>query len=336
MITREFKLKDFDGPLDLLLTLIGKAQIDIRDIFVSEITDQYLEIVRNAPDINMDESSDFLVMAATLLEIKSRAMLPRPAPPEEEDPETELIRRLEEYKQFKETAEEMKSFEEAAKHVFTKLPEEYPLPPQEYELTGLTLEGLTEAFIRIWNRKPATDDNPESNHYAPRNIRRDSHTVQECMLDLMKAVKQKKRMRFEEAFEGAATKEAVVTYFLAVLELLKLGQMHIRQDNVYGEIELIWGRAKPREEEDLITAAKNGLRPPRTKRPKKAAEAAAGTSENEAEVAAEASADAAMIANGDPAAEKTAEPEASARTGVPQTAAEDSAAAPDGEKETGE
>jgi len=294
MITREFKLKDFDGPLDLLLTLIGKAQIDIRDIFVSEITDQYLEIVRNAPDINMDESSDFLVMAATLLEIKSRAMLPRPAPPEEEDPETELIRRLEEYKQFKETASAMKDFEEAAKHVFTKLPEEYPLPPQEYELTGLTLEGLTEAFIRIWSRKPATDDNPESNHYAPRNIRRDSHTVQECMLDLMTAVKRKKRMRFEEAFEGAATKEAVVTYFLAVLELLKLGQMHIRQDNVYGEIELIWGRAKPQEEEDLAIAAKSGIRPPRTKRtPKKAAETAGGTSENEAEAATEASEDAA-------------------------------------------
>ncbi|MER2056076.1 MAG: hypothetical protein ABTB30_12400, partial [Clostridia bacterium] len=197
--------------------------------------------------------------------------------------------------------------------VFTKLPEEYPLPPQEYELTGLTLEGLTEAFIRIWNRKPATDDNPESNHYAPRNIRRDSHTVQECMLDLMKAVKQKKRMRFEEAFEGAATKEAVVTYFLAVLELLKLGQMHIRQDNVYGEIELIWGRAKPREEEDLITAAKNGLRPPRTKRPKKAAEDPAAEAATDADSAAgTAEADisvmdgAALNAAEDPAAEKTA------------------------------
>ena len=253
MLTREFKLKDFDGPLDLLLTLIGKAKIDIRDIFVSEITDQYLEIVRNAPDLNMEESSDFLVIAATLLEIKSRAMLPKPAPTEEEDPETELIRRLEEYKQFKETAENMKSFEEAAKHVFTKLPEEYPLPPQEYELTGLTLEGLTEAFIRIWSRKPALDDDPESNHYAPRNIRRDSHTVQECMLDLLKAVKKKKRIRFAEALDNAATKEAVVTYFLAVLELLKLGQMHIEQKTVYGEIELIYGRFKPRKDEDLTS-----------------------------------------------------------------------------------
>jgi len=245
LINRAFKLKDFDGPLDLLLTLIGKAQIDIRDIFVSEITDQYLEIVRNAPDLDMDEASDFLVMAATLIEIKSRAMLPRPPRAEDEaDPETELIRRLEEYKRFRETADSMKEFEEAAKRLFTKLPEEYPLPPKEVELTGLTLEGLQEAFLRIWQRRPRLDDDPESNHYAPRNIHRDSHTVQECMLDLITAIRKKKRIRFEDAFSKAPTREEVVTYFLAVLELLKLGQMHVKQDKVYGGIELIAGRAK--------------------------------------------------------------------------------------------
>ena len=245
MMNRAFKLKDFDGPLDLLLTLIGKAQIDIRDIFVSEITDQYLEIVRNAPDLDMDEASDFLLMAATLLEIKSRAMLPRPPKTEDEtDPETELIRRLEEYKRFRETAESMKEFEDAAKRVFTKLPEEYPLPPQEIELTGLTLQGLQEAFLRIWQRRPQLDDDPESNHYAPRNIRRDSHTVQECMLNLMYAIKKKKKIRFEEAFSDAPTREEVVTYFLAVLELLKLGRLRIRQLGVYGEIELLAGRER--------------------------------------------------------------------------------------------
>ena len=253
MINLEFKLKDFDGPLDLLLTLIGKAQIDIRDIFVSEITDQYLEIVRNAPDLDMDEASGFLVMAATLLEIKSRAMLPNKRKEEDdEDPETELIRRLEEYKRFRETAESMKDFEDAAKRVFTKLPEEYPLPPPEIELTGLTIEGLQEAFIRIWQRKPHMDDDPESNHYAPRNIHRDSHTVQDCMLNLMYRIRKKKRMRFEEAFSEAPTREEVVTYFLAVLELLKLGQMHAKQDSVYGGIELIAGKAKvKRQPKDL-------------------------------------------------------------------------------------
>ena len=252
MINRAFKLKDFDGPLDLLLTLIGKAQIDIRDIFVSEITEQYLEIVRNASDLDMDEASDFLLMAATLLEIKSRAMLPKPQKTEDEtDPETELIRRLEEYRRFRETAESMKEFEDAAKRVFTKLPEEYPLPPQEIELTGLTLDGLREAFLRIWQRKPQLDDDPESNHYAPRNIHRDSHTVQDCMLNLIYRIKKKKRIRFEDAFSEAPTKEEVVTYFLAVLELLKLGQMHARQDDVYGSIVLIAGKARIRKTKDL-------------------------------------------------------------------------------------
>ena len=246
MITREFRLKDFDGPLDLLLTLVGKAQIDIRDIFVSEITDQYLEIVRNAPDLNMDEASDFLVIAATLLEIKSRSMLPRPVIRDEEaDPEEELIRRLEEYRRFRETADSMKKFEEAARQVFTKLPEEYPLPPQEFELTGLSLDGLIQAFQRIWERKPVLDANPESNHYAPRNIHRDVHTVRECMLDLMHTIKKKRRIRFEDIFAESPTREEVVTMFLAVLELLKLGQMHVKQDSVYDPMVLYSGKGKP-------------------------------------------------------------------------------------------
>lgn len=246
MIAREFRLKDFDGPLDLLLTLVGKAQIDIRDIFVSEITDQYLEIVRNAPDLNMDEASDFLVIAATLLEIKSRSMLPRPVIRDEEaDPEEELIRRLEEYRRFRETADSMKKFEEAARQVFTKLPEEYPLPPQEFELTGLSLDGLIQAFQRIWERKPVLDANPESNHYAPRNIHRDVHTVRECMLDLMHTIKKKRKIRFEDIFAESPTREEVVTMFLAVLELLKLGQMHVKQDSVYDPMVLYSGKGKP-------------------------------------------------------------------------------------------
>ncbi|MBQ2953300.1 MAG: segregation/condensation protein A [Clostridia bacterium] len=240
-----FQLKDFDGPLDLLLYLINKEKIDIKDIFVSHITDQYISLVRSAPDLDMDEATDFLVMAATLLEIKSRAMLPRPPKVEEgeEDPEQALIRRLEEYKRFRETADAMKQFERAAGKLFTKLPEEYPLPPQETELVGLTLQGLTEAFLRIWARKPdKVDDTPEVNHYAPRDIHRDEHNVQECMLVLLKGLRRKGCMSFSEAFSNAPTKEEVVTYFLALLELLKLGEMHLDQEGVYGEIILYPGR----------------------------------------------------------------------------------------------
>lgn len=248
-----FQLKDFDGPLDLLLHLIGKAQVDIKDIFVSQITDQYIESVRNAPDLDMDDATDFLVMAATLLEIKSRAMLPKPPPvgEDEEDPEQALIRQLEEYKRYKESAAAMQEFERAAQDIFTKLPEEYPLPPQETELVGLTLQGLTEAFLRIWARKSAADAESEENHYAPRDIHRDEHTVQECMLTLLHGIRKKGRMRFDEAFSAAPTREEVVTLFLALLELLKLGEMHLEQDGVYSEILLLPGRREDPVEELL-------------------------------------------------------------------------------------
>ncbi len=248
-----FQLKDFDGPLDLLLFLINKEKIDIKDIFVSQITDQYISLVRSAADLDMDEATDFLVMAATLLEIKSRAMLPRPPKVEEgeEDPEAALIRQLEEYKRFRETADAMKQFEKAAGNLFTKLPEEYPLPPQETELVGLTLEGLTAAFLRIWQRKPADPEEPtEVNHYAPRDIRRDEHNVQDCMLSLLKGIRRKGRMTFEEAFSAAPTKEEVVTLFLALLELLKLGETHIEQEGIYGEIVLYPGRREDTPEEN--------------------------------------------------------------------------------------
>ena len=212
-----FRLKDFDGPLDLLLHLISKAQVDIKDIFVSEITEQYITAVSNAPDLDMEEATDFLVMAATLLEIKSRAMLPKPPEPADGiDPEQELIQRLEEYKRIRESVDTMKAFEDAAKRLFTKLPDEFPLPPQETELVGLTLEGLTEALKRILARVP--EEPQQGRHFDPRNIHRDEHTVQGCMLGLLKTLKRSGgRMRFEDAFSEAPTREEVVTQFLALL-----------------------------------------------------------------------------------------------------------------------
>ncbi|MBQ8162111.1 MAG: segregation/condensation protein A [Clostridia bacterium] len=251
-----FQFQDFDGPLDLLLQMIQKAKIDIHDIFVSEITDQYIEYIHQADFLDMDEATDFLVMASTLLEIKSRAMLPKPPRLEEgeEDPEEALIRRLEEYKRFRETAEEMKVFEKTARDLLTKLPDEFPLPPQETELVGLTLDGLVAAMQRILERRPAEDESAENNHYAPRDIHRDEHTVQECMLTLTRAIRKSSRMRFEEAFSEAPTKEEVVTFFLALLELLRMGEMYAEQDHSCAEIFLVRGRRPESaqvEEEEL-------------------------------------------------------------------------------------
>ena len=132
-------LKQFDGPLDLLLTLISNAKVDIQDIFVSEITEQYLETMKLVDELDMDSASEFLQMAATLLEIKSRAMLPKPPKPESEDelsPEEALIKQLTEYKQFKEASERMHELEEEARalivsgfadNVSKELPMEYAI-----------------------------------------------------------------------------------------------------------------------------------------------------------------------------------------------------------------
>lgn len=227
-------LKDFDGPLDLLLFLVGKAKIDIRDIFVSQVTDQYVQSVRNAPDLDMDEASAFIAMAATLLEIKSRALLPKPKIEEEEDPEQALIRQLEEYQRFKQIAEDMQGFEKAAALMYQKLPEEYPLPPPSFELKGLTLDGLLAAFARVMAR--AGEEEEETVH-AARRIIRDEYTVARCTAHILRRLK-KGPVKFEDLFSPHPSRDEVVTLFLALLELLRLGRAGVRQEGIFGGMTL--------------------------------------------------------------------------------------------------
>jgi len=227
------KLKDFSGPLDLLLYLVGKAKIDIRDIFVSEITDQYIRSVREAEDLDMDEASSFIQMAATLLEIKSRSLLPKPDPPPEEDPEVLLIRQLEEYAFFKQVAADMQGFEKAAALMYEKLPEEYPLPPPSFEISGLTLEGLLSAFADVLARAPKQEEEPARD--MAQRIIRDEHSVPDCMLEISRRLKLGS-LSFSALFSSASGREQVVTFFLAVLELLRLGRVSVAQDSPYGDI----------------------------------------------------------------------------------------------------
>ena len=240
-------LKQFDGPLDLLLHLVGKAKIDLKDIFVSEITEQYIEAVRSAPDFDMDEASEFIAMAALLVEIKSRHLLPKPPKEDEEDPEQALIARLTAYKQFKESAQSMAQFEKSARQVFGKLPEEYPLPPPTLELDGLTLKALWEALLRVQNRVPPE---PREVDFRLRDIRRDSHTVEGCM----EAIESRLVMGnagFDELFSAAPDREEVVTLFIALLELLKLGKAHVVQNATFDRILLVPGpKAQEGEQSD--------------------------------------------------------------------------------------
>ena len=230
-------LKQFDGPLDLLLTLISNAKIDIQDIFVSQITEQYLETMRLVDELDMDSASEFLQMAATLLEIKSRAMLPKPPKPEDPDelsPEEALIRQLEEYRQFKEVSARMHQLEEEARALLTKLPEEYPMPPPVIEISGLTLEKLIRAYRKVLERAERAE---LADRMASREIRRDSYTVAGCMARISRIVR-RGSCRFSELFDRDCSRQEVVTMFLALLELIKLNRLSVSQDAAYGEILL--------------------------------------------------------------------------------------------------
>ena len=241
-------LKQFEGPLDLLLHLITRAKVDIRDIFVSEITEQYLASLEGLDELDMDVASEFLTMAATLMEIKSRALLPRPPAPEEdggETPEQALIRRLEEYKLYKESAGRMQEFERVAMQVFSKLPEEYPLPPQPVELTGLTLQGLVRALERILARQ-VTEDEPGR---VFRAITRDRFTIEQCTFNLTRRLK-KGPVLFSDMLSDRVTRDEVVSYFMAMLELLRMGRLHAQQENTFDDILILPGRRHEEDEAD--------------------------------------------------------------------------------------
>ena len=230
-------LKQFDGPLDLLLTLISNAKVDIQDIFVSEITEQYLESMKLVDELDMDSASEFLQMAATLLEIKSRAMLPKPPKPASEDelsPEEALIRQLTEYRQFKEVSARMHQLEEDARALMTKLPEEYPLPPPNIEITGLTLEKLFRAYQRVLARAERAE---AAERMASREIRRDTFTVSGCMARISRRLRGG-RFRFSELFGESFTRQEVVTMFMALLEMIRLNRIHVAQAAAYDEIYL--------------------------------------------------------------------------------------------------
>jgi len=230
-------LKQFDGPLDLLLTLIARAQVDIQDIFVSQITEQYLESMDLVGELDMDSASEFLQMAATLLEIKSRAMLPKPPKPAEEGeltPEEALIKQLNEYKQFKEASANMHRLEEEARNLIRKLPEEYPLPPPVIEITGLTLDKLTRAFARVLARAEAA---AQGEQMARREVRRDAFTVSGCMSRIGKKLRAGS-FAFSELFDEDMTRSELITMFMALLEMVKMSRVLVSQDGAYAEITL--------------------------------------------------------------------------------------------------
>jgi len=230
----KFKLDQFEGPLDLLYHLIKAAKIDIRDIFISEITEQYLEIVRNVENVDMEKAADFTLMAATLLEIKSNKLLPKPelqSDEPEEDPEEKLYRQLEEYKIFKEASEKLKTVEDVGK--FYKKPDasageyRYELPEK------LDLDLMIEAFSKLLHRV-----NVKAETITERKIEKDRFTVAEKIAQIKDSLLIKPRFKFNELFESDYSKSEIINTFLALLELLKGQLVKVEQDATFGSIEI--------------------------------------------------------------------------------------------------
>lgn len=237
-------LSQFEGPLDLLLHLIEKAEVNIEDIFVSEITSQYLAYMDDLSDLDMDRASSFLTVAAQLLLIKSRSLLPRPSAEdeEEEDPKEALLRQLREYKAFKQASEALSERLEEVKKSFTRLPEDLILPPQKFELTNATLDQLYQSFIDILNREDETAEKKD----RTQNVRPDTFTVRDRVVVLRNRLKEG-RVRFTDLFTDTSSRMERIVTFMALLEMLARGEVHITQGATFAPIYI---RAKALSEND--------------------------------------------------------------------------------------
>jgi len=226
-------LDNFNGPLDLLLHLVQEAQIEIKDIFVSQVTDQFLKYMESLDRIDMDKASEYLDMAARLVEIKSRALLPQPDYDEPEDfidPEQELIREIEEYSLFKQKAEELKEKENVDR--FYKNPDE---SAGEVKLVykDFNLEGLLDAFSKLMLRV----ENKAKKQKA-KEIPKDVYTVADKVGFIRTTLLAREKCKFFELFEEDTNRNEVITTFQALLELLKLQYVRAEQPQTYGDIEI--------------------------------------------------------------------------------------------------
>ena len=233
----EVNIARFSGPLDLLLHLIEEAEIDIKDIFVSEITSQYLAYMERMDGLDMDRITEFLTMAATLLYIKSRQLLPRPPKEEaEEDPELVLIRQLREYKAFREAAEGLRTVYDEAQGGLTRLPEDVPLPPKTVELGGATMDGLYDAFLAILARAEA--NRPDEEKRSLHNVRPDTYTVRDQIGRIRTVLVRRETVEFTELFEPGASRMEMIVTFMALLEMLHHGEITLRQSAPFAPIRI--------------------------------------------------------------------------------------------------
>lgn len=237
------KLEVFEGPLDLLLHLIDKNRIDIYDIPIVIITDQYLEYIEKLQTDDMDTLSEFLVMAATLIRIKSKMLLPPEKTEEEEEPEdprTELVERLLEYKMYKYASYELKDRHiEAAKILYKPqdIPEEVASYEEEIDvgeiLDGVTMKKLQDIFEMILKKREDKVD-PIRSKFG--KIEKEEVSLSDRITDIREYVKGKRNLSFRSIIGNEGSIRYLIVSFLAVLELMKTGELYAIQKQPFDDI----------------------------------------------------------------------------------------------------
>lgn len=226
----------FEGPLDLLLYLIKKEEVDIYEVNLTRLATQFIEYLDLMREFDLEVAGEFLVMASTLMYIKSRELLPvdqqaaLEGEDETQDPRWELIRQLVEYKKFKDAAAQLQVLEARQEDVFPRKPVKPEFEEEPRGKSEASLFDLLNAVNSILKRVSLRDDS--------RDVFEDKWTVSEKIEMMMKAIAERSRLKFSDLFEGAMSRTEVVVTFLALLELIRLKQLVAVQAEAFGEIEI--------------------------------------------------------------------------------------------------
>lgn len=232
------KLDAFEGPLDLLLHLISKSKVRIEDISITDITSQYLDYLYTMQSFDIEIASEFLVMAATLLHIKSCCLLPKTQADSDEDadesdPREELITKLLEYKKYKKAGEMLRKMESLYTGIYCKLPEEFILDDTESDfLSDIDAVDLYNAFVKVLANKQAVEDRGIKVH----SVIRDTVTLPQRIAQLKKIFSSSPQTTFYSLFDDANDRSEVVITFLALLELLRDNFIVVEQARLFDDI----------------------------------------------------------------------------------------------------
>lgn len=230
--TFQFQLPVFEGPLDLLLYLIEREELDITAVSLVQVTDQYLSYLHSGEQIDATALAEFIAIGARLLYLKSRALLPRPPADEEsaEDLGEDLVQRLREYRRYKEAAGALREMEELGLRAYPRLapPADIPLPSG---LDGVTLDLLVGIVREVLERQPAEE--PEG------VVERQEVSVEQKVAELSSALQRRTRLSFRAFISACRSRIEVIVAFLAVLELIKALRLRAEQDALFGDISLV-------------------------------------------------------------------------------------------------